>query len=90
MHAIFRKVSASRRHWFIDNEYTNVGFLIVCVTQEKMEEGGVGEDEEMPLPIFTSSITEPLESDVQASDDATSSKRWVRVPKETMKVVVSP
>lgn len=90
MHAMVLNVSAKAKQLLVGNHHTQVGFVPISCTQKHVEEEIIGEDEEMSLYKFTSSIKVPLKSGIRLTADSVRKKRRMRLLHETTKVLPSP
>lgn len=90
VHGIPLTVLQRKSQWLIDNIHTLVGVLPVCFSNEEVEEGANGEEEEISMYGFMSSTTVPVERGVYAIGDSKRRERRIRVLRKAMTVVVRP
>lgn len=74
----------------VDNEYTMVGFLPVCCSEDDVEEEEGGEGDDMSFNGIRSSTTVQMKGGVHVTADLKRREKWTGFLHEALKVVVRP
>lgn len=88
VHANLVNVSARRRQCLVGSERTLKEFLPAFYTSEQSEENGSGEDEEMSVYGFSSSIAVRLCRGVRVTGESVRRKQRMKLLHEAIKLVV--